>query len=114
MNKRVCIVVAMLLATINVRLNAESLSLPYSETIIIQEDVQGGLYEIIGASTSSGKPAQTSTRKCSCKGGWYECPCSNVPTYGTTSYHECSNCGARHMRGSHSCKCKKCGGKGYI
>lgn len=67
-----------------------------------------------GSSTSSGKPAQTSTRKCSCKGGWYECPCSNVPTYGTTSYHECSNCGARHMRGSHSCKCKKCGGKGYI
>lgn len=70
------------------------------------------------SSTSSGTPAQTSREKCGkCKygnSGWYECPCSNVPTFGTTSYHECANCGAKHMRGSHSCKCKKCGGDGYI
>lgn len=63
MNKRVCIVVAMLLATINVRLNAESLSLPYSETIIIQEDFQGGQYEIIGTSTVNIRTSASTSSK---------------------------------------------------
>lgn len=72
-----------------------------------------------GSSTSSRTSSQTSSRACgNCKygnTGRYECPCSGVATFGQTSYHNCSNCGQNHMRGSyHSCTCNKCGGKGYI
>lgn len=35
---------------------------------------------------------------------WYECPCAKVPTFGQESYHNCANCGVRHMKGSHMCK----------
>lgn len=36
--------------------------------------------------------------------GWYECPCAEVPNFGQVTYHNCANCGARHMKGSHMCK----------
>lgn len=63
--------------------------------------------------SSSVSSSSNSKRRCSCKGGWYDC-CSKVATYGLDSYHDCSNCGKSHKMGSHSCKCQKCGGTGYL
>ena len=67
-----------------------------------------------GASSSSSNG--TSSHRCpKCHGsGWYTCPCSSAPTFGNESYHRCDNCGQSHMKGSHSCKCTYCGGKGYL
>lgn len=63
--------------------------------------------------SSSSVSTSSSKRKCSCQGGWYDC-CSKVATFGLDTYHECPNCHKKHIMGSHSCQCTKCGGTGYI
>lgn len=48
--------------------------------------------------------------------GRYTCPCHSTPTFGSKSYHQCSNCGQSHEVGTglnpHRCKCNDCDGKG--
>lgn len=68
-------------------------------------------------SRSSSSSASSSTRRCPyCKGsGWYECACSHAASFGLEQgSHVCPNCGKNHKKGSHSCKCTKCGGTGRL
>lgn len=48
--------------------------------------------------------SRTTSSNHSHSGDWYECPCAKASTLGLESYHNCANCGALHMRGSHMCK----------
>lgn len=69
------------------------------------------------SSSSSSSTNTQSTRRCNyCRGsGWYRCGCESASSFGLEQgYHNCPNCGENHKKGSHSCKCKHCGGTGRI
>lgn len=75
-------------------------STTYASGLTIGYDNNGNYY-VVGPGESE---RNSGGRSSSSNSTWYECPCSDCPTFGRTTYHKCKNCGETHQMGSHLCK----------